>query len=170
MPGLRGIEHFGLTVPSIDEALAFFVDLLGCEPFYEAGPASSKDNWMQDQLNVAPDTILRKLKFIRCGNGSNIELFEYEANGQSTTPPLNSDVGGHHLAFYVDDFDAAVNFLKDAGIRICGKPILRTSGPSAGQTWVYFLSPWGLQCELVHYPDGKGYERDTDRRLWHPAD
>jgi hypothetical protein len=40
------------------------------------------------------------------------------------------------------------------------------SGPSSGQTWVYFLSPWGLQFELVSFPEGKGYERDTPRRLW----
>ena len=35
---------------------------------------------------------------------------------------------------------------------------MRTSGPSAGQTWVYFLSPWGMQLELLSYPQGKGYE------------
>ena len=43
-------------------------------------------------------------------------------------------------------------------------------GPSAGQTWVYFLAPWGMQLELVSYPDGKAYEATTTRRLWHPAD
>jgi hypothetical protein len=26
-----------------------------------------------------------------------------------------------------------------------------------------------MQLELVSYPDGKGYEKETDRRLWHPA-
>ena len=50
-----------------------------------------------------------------------------------------------------------------------GQPVVRTEGPSAGQTWVYFLTPWGMQLELVSFPDGKGYEKDTDRRLWHPA-
>ncbi len=47
-----------------------------------------------------------------------------------------------------------------------GEPTLRTAGPNAGQTWVYFLTPWGMQCELVSFPNGKGYEKDTDRRLW----
>ena len=50
-----------------------------------------------------------------------------------------------------------------------GEPTVRTAGPSAGQTWVYFLTPWGMQCELLSYPGGKGYEKETDRRLWHPA-
>jgi hypothetical protein len=26
-----------------------------------------------------------------------------------------------------------------------------------------------MQMELVSYPKGKAYEKDTDRRLWHPA-
>jgi len=63
----------------------------------------------------------------------------------------------------------AVAYLKSKGIRVLGEPTIRTSGPNGGQTWVYFLSPWGMQFELVSFPDGKGYERDTAARLWHPA-
>jgi hypothetical protein len=51
-----------------------------------------------------------------------------------------------------------------------GEPTVRTSGPNAGQTWIYFRAPWGLQFELVSYPRGKAYERDTDRRLWDPRE
>jgi hypothetical protein len=54
-------------------------------------------------------------------------------------------------------------------VRILGKPTVRTEGPSAGQVWVYFLTPWDMQCELLSYPNGKGYEACTSRRLWHPA-
>ena len=28
-----------------------------------------------------------------------------------------------------------------------------------GQRWVYFLSPWGMQFELVSYPGGKAFDR-----------
>ena len=83
--------------------------------------------------------------------------------------PKNSDVGGHHLAFYVDDFDAALRYLKSKGVRIQGEPVVRTAGPSGGQTWAYFLTPWGMQLELVSFPRGKAYERDMEMRLWHPA-
>ncbi len=31
VPGLRGIEHIAFTVPDLDEAVNFFVDVLGCE-------------------------------------------------------------------------------------------------------------------------------------------
>jgi catechol 2,3-dioxygenase-like lactoylglutathione lyase family enzyme len=169
MPGLRGTDHIGFTVPCLEEAVDFFVNVIGCEPFYELGPFSAEDDWMETHLNVHPDAVMRKLKFLRCANGSNFELFEYEAPDQALQPPKNSDVGGHHLAFYVDDFDAALIHLKKHGVRILGEPTVRTSGPSAGQTWVYFLAPWGMQFELVSFPGGKGYEQDFQTRLWHPA-
>ena len=40
---------------------------------------------------------------------------------------------------------------------------------SEGQRWVYFLSPWGMQFELVSYPGGKAYESAGGPALWHPA-
>lgn len=169
LPGLRGTDHIGFTVPNLDEAVTFFVDVIGCEPFYELGPFQAEDDWMTTHLNVAPRAVMRRLKFLRCRHGSNFELFEYEAPGQNRTQPANSDVGGHHLAFYVDDMDSAVAYLRSKGVRILGEPTVRTSGPNGGQTWVYFLSPWGMQLELVSFPNGKGYERETSARLWHPA-
>jgi catechol 2,3-dioxygenase-like lactoylglutathione lyase family enzyme len=170
LPGLRGTEHIGFTVPDLAEAVAFFVDVIGCEAFYELGPFTSDGDWMKLHLNVHPRAVMRRLKFLRCRQGVNFELFEYQAPDQKQDQPRNSDVGGHHLAFYVDDIDAAVAYLKSRQVRVLGEPTVRRDGPSAGQSWVYFLTPWGMQLELVSYPAGKGYERVTDRRLWHPAD
>ena len=31
LPGLRGLDHIGITVPNMEQATAFFVDVLGCE-------------------------------------------------------------------------------------------------------------------------------------------
>jgi catechol 2,3-dioxygenase-like lactoylglutathione lyase family enzyme len=164
------MEHVGFTVPNLEEAARFFVDVLGCEPFYQLGPFSSGDDWMATHLNVHPRAVVKKLQFLRCGHGSNFEIFEYEAPDQNPVPPKNSDVGGHHLAFYVDDIDQAIAYLKAQGVRILGEPTVRTTGPSSGQTWVYFLAPWGMHLELVSFPDGKGYEQATERRLWSPVD
>ena len=169
LPGLRGTDHIGFTVPDLDEAVDFFVQVIGCEAFYDLGPFRFDDDWMERQLNVHPRTVMRRLKFLRCKHGSNFEIFEYESPDQNTTQPKNSDIGGHHLAFYVDDMDAAIAYLKANNVRILGEPVVREQGPSAGQTWLYFLSPWGMQLELVCYPGGKGYEKDTAKRLWHPA-
>ena len=168
LPGLRGTDHIGFTVPDLDQAVEFFVGVIGCQEFYELGPFRSDDDWMLSHLNVHPRTVMKRLRFLRCAFGSNFELFEYEAPDQRRELPKNSDLGGHHLAFYVDDLDAALAHLRAHGVRILGEPT-RSTGASAGQTWVYFLTPWGMQCELVCFPGGKAYEKSTDRRLWHPA-
>lgn len=169
LPGLHGTDHIGFTVPNLEQAVDFFVNVIGCEVFYELGPFQADDDWMLEHLNVHPRTVMRKLKFLRCKNGANFEIFEYESPGQNRLLPSNSDVGGHHLAFYVDDIEVAIEYLKSKGVRILGEPTRRSSGPSGGQTWVYFLTPWGMQLELVSYPEGKQYERETEARLWHPA-
>jgi len=169
LPGLRGTDHIGFTVPDLAQAVRFFIDVIGCEPFYELGPFQSDGDWMQTHLDVHPRAVMNKLKFLRCRNGSNFELFEYSSPDQRREQPRNSDVGGHHLAFYVDDMDAALAHLRQHGVRILGEPTVRTAGPSGGQTWVYFQAPWGMQFELVSFPQGKAYERETERRLWHPA-
>ncbi len=169
IPGLRGTEHVGFTVPDLEEATAFFVDIIGCEYMFELGPFAAEDDWMATHLNVHPRTVMRRLRFFRCKHGTNFEIFQYEAPDQNLIQPKNSDIGGFHLAFYVDDFDAAVAYLSEKGIRLQGKPTVRTTGPNAGQTWIYFLSPWGMQFELVSFPNGKGYEANTTSRLWHPA-
>ena len=49
-----------------------------------------------------------------------------------------------------------------------GAPVA-SAGASAGQRWLYFRSPWGMQFELVSFPDGKAYEADAPVKLWHPA-
>jgi glyoxylase I family protein len=169
LPGLRGTEHIGFTVPNLDEAQSFFVDVIGCEFVYSLGPFEHPDeDWMLEHLNVHPRTVMRELRFFRCGHGPNFEIFQYEAADGAAAEPKNSDVGGHHLAFYVDDLDAAVAHLEAHGIKVLGEPT-KSSSHSTGQRWVYFLSPWGMQFELVSYPHGKAYESTAPVKLWHPA-
>ena len=106
----------------------------------------------------------------RCKTGVSFEIFEYELEGASATPPRNSDVGGHHLAFYVEDVNAAVLYLKARGISVQGEPTTMQSGPSKGLTWVYFLSRWGMQLELVSYPAGMEVLNANPGALWSPKD
>lgn len=169
MPGLRGIEHVGLTVPDLDDAMRFFVDVLGCEFIFGDGPFSGDADFFRERLNVDPDASMR-YGFVRCGFGANLEVFEYSAPGQNLAPPLNSDIGGHHLCFYVDDMDAALAHLRAHGVHIMGDVNVIDEGPALGSSWIYFLAPWGLQLELVSYPNGKGPPGGPARRLWNPRD
>ncbi len=167
IPGLVGSEHVGLTVPDLDAAVAFFVDIIGCELVFDGGPSGRAPDLMRSNLNVHPDSEL-KYCFVRCRCGVNFELFEYASPDQNETPPKNSDIGGHHIAFYVDDIDAAVAYLKSHDVQVLGEIDRIAEGPAAGSSWVYFLTPWGLHLELVSYPAGKAYEASAALRLWHP--
>jgi catechol 2,3-dioxygenase-like lactoylglutathione lyase family enzyme len=169
LPGLRGTEHIGFTVPDLDEAHRFFVDVIGCEYVYTLGPFQRDDDWMAEHLNVHPRSVMRELRFFRCEHGPNFEIFEWEPVDGRAGQPRNSDIGGHHLAFYVDDLDAAVAYLHEQGVRVLGEPT-ESRNASEGQRWVYFLTPWDMQLELVSFPNGKAYEADAAVKLWDPRD
>ena len=57
---------------------------------------------------------------LKCANGPSIELFEYDVKDQKTVGPKNSDIGGHHLSFYVADMNAAVAHLRGHGVQVLG--------------------------------------------------
>jgi catechol 2,3-dioxygenase-like lactoylglutathione lyase family enzyme len=167
LPGMRGVDHIGLTVPDLAEAEAFFSDVLGCSKAMSFGPfRDDEGTFMQDLLDVDPRAVIEQITLMRCGFGSNIELFKYTAPDQQNVRPRNSDIGGHHIAIYVDDIDAAAAYFKDKGIRTLLGPLPVEEGPAAGQAILYFFSPWGLQMEAISYPQGMAYEKDSDTILW----
>ncbi|HEY5137409.1 MAG TPA: VOC family protein [Candidatus Nanopelagicales bacterium] len=159
IPGLSRLDHVGFTVPDLEAAHAWLVDVLGCEYMYSLGPFQAEDDWMAEHLNVDPRAVMRQLRFFRCGGQAVFEVFQYEAPQPSSDVPRNSDIGGHHVALYVDDLDTAVDYLRDAGVTVLGDPTT-SRGASEGQRWVYFLSPWGMQFELVSYPHGKAFDHN----------
>lgn len=156
LPGLKGVDHFGFTVPDLEVATRFLIDVLGCEYMYSLGPFQNEGEWMHEHLNVHPRAVMQQLHFFSCGGAAIFEVFQYAAPDQREIQPRNSDIGGHHVAFYVDDLDAAVEHLKRNGVQVLADPT-SSKGPSEGQRWVYFLSPWGMQFELVSYPHGKAW-------------
>ena len=163
LPGVQRLDHIGFTVPNLAEAEDFLVNVLGCEYMYPLGPFVHEDSdWMLEHLNVHPRTVMRRLHFFRLGGQAVFEVFEYEAPDQQTQVPKNSDIGGHHVALYVDDLDTAVEYLKSQGVTVLGEPTV-SKNASEGQRWVYFLAPWGMQFELVSYPNGKAFDHDPER-------
>lgn len=164
LPGLRRLDHVGFTVPDLDEAHRFLIDVLGCEYLYSLGPFRDDDgDWMRDHLDVHPRTVMVENRWYRLGDQAVFEVFHYDAPDSALAVPRNSDVGGHHLALYVDDLDAAIDHLRTAGIRVLAGPTA-SRGPATGNRWIYFTAPWGLQLELVSYPHGKAWDIDRADR------
>ena len=171
LPGLRGHDHTGVTVPDIKQAIDFFTNILGCQQAMSFGPFSDdKGTFMQDLLGVDPKAVIEEITMVRCGTGSNIELFKYTAPDQKDLTPKNSDIGGFHIAFYVDDVAAAKAYLDAKGVKPRLGPLPVKEGPAAGQTILYFQAPWGLQLEAISYPDGMAYEKGAETVLWSPKD
>lgn len=168
LPGVRGIDHIGITVPDLEQAHDFFVDVLGCEPIFTMSGKRSDDEWMRTHLGVHPRTVIREIRFYRLGHGANLEVFQYVSADGQLPQPRNSDIGGHHVALYVDDLDEATRYLREKGVEVMGEPTASREW-ATGQRWIYFRSPWGMQFELVSAPDGKAYELNAPRLLWHPA-
>ena len=116
VPGLRGHDHTGITVPDIKQAVDFFINVLGCKKAMSFGPfADDKGTFMQDLLNVDPRAVIEEITLVRCGYGSNIELFQYTSPDQKDVTPKNSDIGGYHIAFYVDDVEGGEGLSRQQG-------------------------------------------------------
>jgi catechol 2,3-dioxygenase-like lactoylglutathione lyase family enzyme len=171
IPGMRGHDHTGITVPDMKQAVEFFTEVVGCKKAMSFGPFSDdKGTFMQDVLGVDPKAVIEEIVQVRCGVGSNIELFKYTAPDQKDATPRNSDIGGYHIALYVDDVAAAKAYLDSKRVATKMGPIPVDQGPAAGQTILYFNAPWGLQLEAISYPNGMAYEKDAETILWSPKD
>jgi len=168
IPGARNVDHHAFTVPDLDQAVRFFIEVLGAEQLYRLGPVRDDGDWMRRQLGVDPRSST-DIALLRLAD-TNIELFQYTAPDQRTELPRNSDVGGHHLAIGVADIDAAVAYLREQpGVEVQGEVQTITDGPITGNRWIYFRAPWGLQMELQQVAHDLPYEADTEARLYRPA-
>ncbi len=152
----RGLDHIGITVPNLDNAIAFYIDAFGGRVLYRMGPLDSRDmprasdrDWTADFIDV-PDA---RVKFagVELAGSFLVEIYEYERPTGSHRPPRNSDLGGHHIALRVDDLDAAADHLRSKGCRMMRGPIVVPGGPLLGSRSWYFADPWDNYFELMEY-------------------
>jgi catechol 2,3-dioxygenase-like lactoylglutathione lyase family enzyme len=167
-PNLVGMDHVGFNVPDLDRAVKFFTDVLGFHKVYEEGklPLNAE---AKKAFNIRQSAEVMRIAMLETGNGSNIELFEYNSPERNMKRPMNDDIGWYHIAVYTDNMDKSVAYLKSKDIHMIGAPFEHKTGPNGGLTGVYFETPWGLQVELVTYPKGMAYEKTHPKyKLWSP--
>ncbi|WP_296149226.1 VOC family protein [uncultured Flavobacterium sp.] len=166
--GIVGIDHVGINVPDLKTAVSFFSDVLGFTPVTQLGPIPLDTAW-KELNHINPATGAVTIKMINAGTGASIEIFQYADNKGNRVHPNSDDIGASHIAFYTADIQAAVKYLKSKNIKLLGEPFLTPSGDTAGESWVYFETPWGSKMELVSYPNGKSYEKSNPKKvLWSP--
>jgi len=169
IPSIRGVHHFAYAVPDLDEAVMFFVDVLGAELATRFGPLADSDgDSFAQKLGIHPRAELRSA-LLRFGPTLNVELHQYSAPDQRDAPPKQSDPGASHLGVWVDDLAAAAEYLRaQQGVTV------RTVGPGGppeldGLTNFFFETPWGQVIEVLTAPDRLPYEQQTDARLYRPS-
>jgi hypothetical protein len=74
---LVGLDHVGLTVPNIDQAIEWYEDILGAVAPLTFGPFEGA--FLEGALNVVPGTKIDRITTLRIGRSANIELFQYES-------------------------------------------------------------------------------------------
>jgi len=107
VPGRRGpakaiLDHVGVAVQNIDEALAFYRDALGLE--------------VEEPEDVATQRV--RAHFIPVGESS-IELLEATASDSAIAKYIDKRGPGiHHITLRVDDIRAVLERLKARGVRL----------------------------------------------------
>lgn len=176
IPTLRGVEHVSMTVPDLEQATEFFTGVFGCRTLYTMGPFSggkegAKGSFMRRIANADVRAVVHNVRVLR-SPFLNIELFEASYPGQRSLWPNFLDIGGWHLAGYVDDLDAALDYIgRRDDVYILGDGKRPTGGAEAGDgaATCHFMTEWGMRFELLTYPNGRVYEAETPARLWHPG-
>lgn len=150
VPGLRYVDHLGVTVPDLQQAIDFFVSVFGAEELYRSTRGRDPE-FLNRNFGVPADEAFT-LAMLRLPPNLNLELFEWTGADGSNRQPGPNDVGAHHLCFAVEDVDAACDHLRQiAGVRILGdvKEVGADSPYVAGNRWTYVDTPWGMRLELV---------------------
>jgi catechol 2,3-dioxygenase-like lactoylglutathione lyase family enzyme len=161
MFGFRGIHHIAISVPSLDEARAFYVEMLGFEAKDESHFPPSIEGDQVLALESADSHVL----MLKAGNLF-LEVFEFhspEPKQQNNRPVC--DHGYTHLAFEVEDIQQAYRYLESAGVQWHSPPI----EAGVGYMMTYGRDPFGNVIEIQQLEGGRPYsfaqlQGDVDER------
>jgi methylmalonyl-CoA/ethylmalonyl-CoA epimerase len=135
---VRELHHVAIAVESIERARTLHAGLIGLLGLVES------------EVERVPDQ--RVKVFVLSAGGSRVELVEPTAPDSPISKFLEKRGPGlHHLAYRVDDLDAALAALRRQSIRL----IDETPRPGADGTRVAFLHPKAtgrVLIELVEVP------------------
>jgi len=141
---VNGVHHVGMSVPDLDVARAFYVDLLGLQEI-SSNPIGGPS------LDIIADLQGTKgrMMFLATPN-TFLEVFEFSTpapDPQEPHRPVNQ-YGFTHIGFDVDDTDALVARLAKAGARF-HSPVQSLHGVKT----VYARDPFGNVVELQQVVD-----------------
>ncbi|MBV1688979.1 VOC family protein [Novosphingobium sp. G106] len=140
MKGINMLHHIGMSVPSLDEARSFYVDVLG---FEELGAGEFERDPEIDRIMGLKDSAARAV-YLRLGDAK-IEMFEFSAPAQgrgSADRPVHLH-GFTHICLDVTDVLGLHARLAEAGMSFHSAPVEKM-----GVRTVYGRDPFGNVIEL----------------------
>ncbi|MDQ6940119.1 MAG: VOC family protein [Verrucomicrobiota bacterium] len=147
---ILAVDHTGFTVTDIERSLTFWRDVFGFELSHRAHHTGE----LASEVTGVPgaEILLAILK----APGHRIELLQYlSPPGRSAGQLRPCDPGSAHVAMMVDDLDAVLRRIADAGWKAAGNPQTLQSGPNAGRRVIYVRDPDGTTIEFMQPPGGR---------------
>jgi catechol 2,3-dioxygenase-like lactoylglutathione lyase family enzyme len=143
---IQSFDHTSFTVADIERAVGFWRDVMG---FAVADLSLREGDWLGAVVGV-PGARCRIAHLH--GHGAHIEFIQYltPAGGDVTGPPNRP--GTAHVAFLVEDIEALVTRMLEAGASEQGRIARCGSGPATGCLAVYLKDPNGIIIELAELP------------------
>lgn len=142
--------HTNLTGRDWRKLVHFYCDVFGCTPKPPQRDLSGP--WL-DALTALSDAHLKGMHLTLPGYGADgptLEIFSYDAMIEAGKPVVN-EPGFGHIAFLVDDVEAALRAVCDSGGGSVGK-VTRNQVPGVGLlTVVYATDPDGNIIELQNW-------------------
>ncbi|HEY6400708.1 MAG TPA: VOC family protein, partial [Blastocatellia bacterium] len=142
---ISSVAHTGITVSSLDEALDFWVNVLGFKHLYTW---NFENTPFIEKLVGVPGTAM-SLAMVK-GYGHSIELLEYQAPADhKVIKPRSCDVGSVHIGLYIDDMDTALARVTEAGWMPVADPQTVEDGERKGMRFIYVRGPDGVTIEFM---------------------
>jgi catechol 2,3-dioxygenase-like lactoylglutathione lyase family enzyme len=145
---IEGTDHTGITVSSLDEALSFWSGVMGFEHLYTWDFEQS--SFLEELVGV--QRAAARIAMVRAP-GHLVELLEYRSPGdRKIMKPRSCDVGSVHLAFRVENIDALLVRIAEAGWKALSRVQRVEAGERTGLRLVYVRAPDGMTLELLEQP------------------
>ena len=160
LPGLQRLDHIGFTVPDLARGAHLARRRARVRVPVSPWPLRDDDgDWMAEHLDVDPRTVVPSSASSESATRPSSRSSRTTAPDQRKVVPRNSDLGGHHVALYVDDLDAPSPTC-GAGRRRARRADRagRTSGPAVGL--LPFAVGDAVRAGLL--PEGKAFDHHPE--------
>lgn len=159
IPTATNVDHVEVVVPNLNQAILFYVDVLGCDLVYRPSFTGTSSSAGSTNTSGIPPAPTAPTAMLRCGPVTNIQISETNSKDPNS-------YGG--FSIYVGDIGRAVKYLRAKRVEFVEDPMTYTNEYVA-QKKAIFLTPWKSRMELLTYSRPQPYEKTTTARTYGPG-